>query len=117
MSLPPAQPAYILRGHAAQIHCVSFMRQNSRLVTGDADGWIVIWSLATKRAVAVWKAHGGTLLGARSWGNDKLITCVYSPSCFLLPLLLFRCMHVEHIFMLFGTRINGSPADMGRTIS
>lgn len=50
------------------------MRQNMRLVTGDADGWIVIWSLATKRAVAVWRAHEGTLLGARSWGSDKLIT-------------------------------------------
>jgi hypothetical protein len=52
------------------------MRSNSRLVTGDADGWIVIWSLVTKRPVAVWRAHEGTLLGARSWGEDKLITCV-----------------------------------------
>ena len=97
MSLPPAQPAYILRGHAAQIHCVSFMRQNMRLVTGDADGWIVIWSLATKRAVAVWRAHEGTLLGARSWGSDKLITCVYP---FLLPLLPARRVY------LFGTLLS-----------
>jgi ASTRA-associated protein 1 len=82
MSLPPAQPAYILRGHAAQIHSVSFMRSNTRLVTGDADGWIVVWSLATKRPVAVWRAHEGTLLGASSWGSDKLVTCVSSSALF-----------------------------------
>lgn len=79
--LPPAQPAYVLRGHAAQIHAVCFMRANSRLVTGDADGWVVIWSLVTKRPVAVWRAHEGTLLGARSWGEDKLITCVSMSLC------------------------------------
>jgi WD40 repeat protein len=74
MSLPPAQPGYILRGHAAQIHSVTFIRANSRLVTGDADGWIVIWSLATKRPVSVWKAHEGAILGLAAWGHDRLIT-------------------------------------------
>lgn len=74
MSLPPAQPAYILRGHAAQIHSTSFIRSNSRLVTGDAEGWIVIWSLATKRPTAVWRAHEGVILGAEAWGQNLLIT-------------------------------------------
>jgi hypothetical protein len=74
MSLPPAQPAYILRGHSAQVHSTEFIRSNSRLVTGDADGWIVVWSLAIKRPVAVWKAHEGTILGARAWGAERLIT-------------------------------------------
>jgi WD40 repeat protein len=74
MSLPPAQPAYILRGHSTQIHSTEFMRSNSRLVTGDADGWIVVWGLAIKRPVAVWKAHEGTILGARAWGDGRLIT-------------------------------------------
>lgn len=74
MSLPPPQPAYILRGHAAQVHSTEFIRSNSRLVTGDADGWVVVWSLAIKRPVAVWKAHEGTILGARAWGVDKIIT-------------------------------------------
>jgi len=74
MSLPPPQPAYIFRGHAAQIHSTAFMRSNSRLVTGDADGWIVIWSLDIKRPVAVWKAHEGAILGTSAWGKDKIIT-------------------------------------------
>jgi len=74
MSLPPAQPAYILRGHSAQIHSTSFIRSNSRLVTGDAEGWIVLWSLASKRPVAVWKAHKGAILGATAWDDQKIIT-------------------------------------------
>ncbi|TVY25442.1 ASTRA-associated protein [Lachnellula hyalina] len=68
------QPAYILRGHSSQIHSTSFIRSNSRLVTGDTEGWIVVWSLAIKRPVAVWKAHEGSILGAKAWGIDKLIT-------------------------------------------
>ncbi|KAL2070609.1 hypothetical protein VTL71DRAFT_13635 [Oculimacula yallundae] len=74
MALPPAQPAYILRGHGSQIHSTTFIRSNSRLVTGDAEGWIVVWSLATKRAVAVWRAHEGAILGASAWGLEKIIT-------------------------------------------
>ncbi|KUJ16262.1 WD domain-containing protein [Mollisia scopiformis] len=74
MALPPAQPAYILRGHGSQIHATAFIRSNTRLLTGDADGWIVIWSLATKRPVAVWKAHEGSILGINAWGSEKLIT-------------------------------------------
>jgi len=74
--LPPAQPAYIFRGHSAQIHSTAFIRKNTRLVTGDADGWIVIWSIAIKRPVTVWRAHEGSILGVSAWGDDKLITCV-----------------------------------------
>ena len=73
---PPAQPAYILRGHSAQIHAVHFYRGNSRLLTGDANGWVVLWSTTTKRAVAVWKPHTNTILGVASWGEDKIITLV-----------------------------------------
>lgn len=69
--LPPAQPAYVLRGHTAQIHCVHFLRQNLRLLTGDADGWVVLWNLAIKRPVAVWKAHEGSVLGLGSWGVNE----------------------------------------------
>ncbi|KAH8678641.1 WD repeat-containing protein [Tricladium varicosporioides] len=70
----PPQPAYILRGHGAQVHSTAFIRSNSRLVTGDADGWIVVWSLEIKRPVAVWRAHEGAILGADAWGVDRLIT-------------------------------------------
>ena len=75
---PLAQPVYILRGHATQIHAVHFFRNNSRLVTGDADGWVVVWSLAFKRPVVVWRAHDSAILGVAPWGNERLITYVLS---------------------------------------
>ncbi|KAL6710368.1 Astra associated protein 1 Asa1 [Coniothyrium glycines] len=71
---PPAQPSFILRGHASQIHSVRFLRHNTRLLTGDADGYIVFWKVETKRPLAVWHAHDGAILGTAAWGHDKIIT-------------------------------------------
>ena len=76
--LPPAQPAFILRGHSAQIHALHFTHGNSRLLTADAEGWIVSWNLAFKRPVAVWKGHDQAILGVGSWSSDRVITCVHS---------------------------------------
>jgi len=73
-TLPPAQPAYILRGHSAQVHSTHFFRENLRLLSGDAEGWVVLWSLPIKRAVAVWRAHEGTVIGIGSWEDDKIIS-------------------------------------------
>lgn len=77
-SLPPAQPAYILRGHSAQVHALHFTQDNHRLLTGDADGWLVSWNLAFKRPVASWKAHGKVILGLGAWGQDRIISYVIS---------------------------------------
>lgn len=74
--LPPAQPAFILRGHSAQIHALHFTHANTRLLTADAEGWIVSWNLAFKRPVAVWKAHDNAILSVGSWSSDRVITCV-----------------------------------------
>jgi WD40 repeat protein len=63
--LPPATPVYVLRGHASPIHALEFYAQNSRLISGDADGWIVVWDMATKRPAAAWKAHDAAVLGVR----------------------------------------------------
>lgn len=73
-SQPVAQPVYVLRGHGSQIHVVHFLRQNTRLITGDADGWVVVWDLTIKRPVAVWRAHSAAILGISHWGSDKIIT-------------------------------------------
>lgn len=73
-ALPPAQPTYVLRGHNAQIHSICFVRHNKRLLTGDAEGWLVLWNVFTKRPVAVWRAHKGAILGLDVWGEDKIIT-------------------------------------------
>lgn len=69
----PAQPTYILRGHTTQIHSVHFYSSNTRLATADASGWIVLWSLHTRRATAVWKAHEGSVLKVSDW-DGKIIT-------------------------------------------
>ncbi|KAL8901096.1 MAG: hypothetical protein Q9207_005368 [Kuettlingeria erythrocarpa] len=72
--LPPPQPSFVLRGHSVQVHAVHFIQGNSRLLTADADGWLVSWNLSYKRPVAVWKAHETAVLGIRSWGLDRIIT-------------------------------------------
>ncbi|RDW70911.1 WD40 repeat domain-containing protein [Aspergillus mulundensis] len=71
---PPATPTFILRGHAAPIHALQIFSQNLRLVSGDADGWIVVWDLIFKRPVAVWKAHEGAVLEVKgfSLGGGRL---------------------------------------------
>ncbi|THV85500.1 WD40 repeat-like protein [Aureobasidium pullulans] len=73
-TLPPAQPAYVFRGHNAQIHSICFVRHNTRLLTGDAEGWLILWNLASKRPVAVWRGHAAAILAVSTWTDDKLIT-------------------------------------------
>ena len=73
-TLSPPQPAFVLRGHSTPLHALHFTEDNRRLISGDADGWVVSWNLAYKRPVAVWKAHTSALLGLASWGFDRVIT-------------------------------------------
>ncbi|TQS31841.1 hypothetical protein Golomagni_07867, partial [Golovinomyces magnicellulatus] len=74
MTSPPPSPQNILRGHKAQVHAATFIRNNARLITGDADGYVIAWDLAIMRPRAVWRAHENAILGIEGWGNDKLIT-------------------------------------------
>ncbi|KAK4574733.1 Astra associated protein 1 Asa1 [Recurvomyces mirabilis] len=66
------EPTYILRGHSAQIHALHFFADNKYLISGDADGWIIIWDMPIKRPVGVWQAHKGAILGIRSWPLSEL---------------------------------------------
>lgn len=72
----PAQPKSILRGHKSQVHTAAFVRRNERLMTGDADGFVIAWDLTIMRPRAVWKAHSNSILGISGWGVDKVITYV-----------------------------------------
>jgi hypothetical protein len=74
-------PRSILRGHKVQVYAATFIRRNKRLVTGDADGFVIVWDLTILRPRAVWKAHEKAILGIREWGTDRLITLVV-PSVF-----------------------------------
>jgi ASTRA-associated protein 1 len=70
----PAVPVFILRGHTAPVHSLLFFNANAYLASGDSEGWLVIWSLASKRPIAVWKAHAGGVSGTKIWGSRNLIT-------------------------------------------
>ncbi|KAI1491266.1 WD40-repeat-containing domain protein [Biscogniauxia mediterranea] len=70
----PAQPKSVLRGHRAQVHVTEFVRQNRRLASGDADGFIALWDLTIMRPRAVWRAHTSAILGIAGWGDDRIIT-------------------------------------------
>ncbi|KAF2226932.1 WD40-repeat-containing domain protein [Elsinoe ampelina] len=73
-STAPLQPSYVFRGHSAPIHAVHFLRDNSRLITGDAEGWTILWDMITRRPAAAWRPHAAVILGLGSWGDDKIIT-------------------------------------------
>lgn len=73
-SHPPPLPLYVLRGHLAQINVVHFLRSNSRLLTGDAEGWVIMWKISSRRPLVVWRPHENAILGLREWGEDKVIT-------------------------------------------
>lgn len=56
------------------MHAAAFVRGNDRLVTGDADGFVIAWDLTIMRSHAVWQAHSNAILGIAGWGRDRLIT-------------------------------------------
>lgn len=70
----PPQPKAVLRGHKTQVHAATFIRSNERLLTGDADGFVVAWDLTIMRPRGVWQAHDNAILGISGWGTDKVIT-------------------------------------------
>ncbi|KAJ5327502.1 hypothetical protein N7541_009683 [Penicillium brevicompactum] len=74
----PATPVYILRGHTAPIHALHIYNQNLRLISGDANGWIVVWDLVTKRPVASWKAHAGAVLEVKGFKLGSGVTEIYT---------------------------------------
>lgn len=44
------------------------------MLTGDAEGIIILWDLAIKRPAAVWRAHTGGVLGIGLWNDSTIIT-------------------------------------------
>ncbi|KAI4181285.1 MAG: hypothetical protein L6R41_006710 [Letrouitia leprolyta] len=61
-------------GRYSTLPSFHFIHGNTRLLTGDAEGWVVSWNLTFKRPVAVWQAHTNAILGIGSWGDDRVIT-------------------------------------------
>src|SRR5271169_6174844 len=76
--LPPS-PQYVFRGQVAEITCLQFISDDQSVVSGDAEGWVVVWRMSTRRPTAVWRAHEASVLSIHQWG-ERIITygCVHA---------------------------------------
>ncbi|KAF0533488.1 WD40 repeat-like protein [Gigaspora margarita] len=69
----PPSPIYIFRGHAEQINSLEFIENNRYLISGDAEGNIIIWDMISKRSKIQFKAHNDGILNVVKC-KDKLIS-------------------------------------------
>lgn len=85
MPSAPSVPLFVLRHHSAQINALCFVLPaapgpsrlgRSLLCSGDADGWVAITDLKSRRALCIWRAHEDGVLGIEEWEGDKVITYV-----------------------------------------
>lgn len=74
-------PFFVLRGHASEVQCLHFpgpafseahSLQEDCLISGDSDGYVILWSMATFRPLAIWKAHNRALLTVETLGKQVL---------------------------------------------
>ncbi|CAI2173318.1 15885_t:CDS:2, partial [Funneliformis geosporum] len=72
-SSTPLIPIYIFRGHKDQINHLEFYQNNTRLISGDAGGIIIIWNMKTMRPTLQFKAHNEGILKCL-FLNNKLIS-------------------------------------------
>lgn len=71
---PPA-PEYILRAHEAQINTLSFVHPGNLLLSGDADGYVGVWSMDSFRPLLFSKLHAASVLTVASWAaGSKMLT-------------------------------------------
>lgn len=75
----PLAPTFVLRGHPADVQCIQFTSifihdvRTSILISGDADGFVLIWSLKEYRPIAIWQAHRASVLTVTKF-QDYLVT-------------------------------------------
>ncbi|KTW27118.1 uncharacterized protein T551_03112 [Pneumocystis jirovecii RU7] len=68
------RPLYIFRGHEVQISYIHFFKKNKNLATCDANGWVIIWNVFTRRPIIVWRAHLDSVLTCHYWNDNYFIT-------------------------------------------
>ncbi|CAG8503430.1 1634_t:CDS:10 [Ambispora leptoticha] len=66
-------PEYIFRDHTDQINVLKFYRNNKRLLSGDAEGNIIIWDMKIRRPILKYRAHREGILNISTW-QDFLIS-------------------------------------------
>lgn len=63
-----------LRAHSASVRALNFAGGGASLISGDEDGWVVIWNLHIRRPTAIWRAHSHALLAVQSRGPHEALT-------------------------------------------
>ena len=76
-AIPSTAPRYILRGHKEPIHVLQMFSENLRLVSGDSDGYVIVWDMVTKRPVVSLQPHNGVILEVKAF-QFELETVVYT---------------------------------------
>ena len=76
----PPDPLTVLRGHAADVNCLAFGSlaadpSTELLVSGDTDGHMRVWNLATRRAtVQINAAHDAALLHCAFTADGRVVS-------------------------------------------
>ncbi|ORZ36978.1 hypothetical protein BCR44DRAFT_1049818 [Catenaria anguillulae PL171] len=71
----PETPAFVLRGHQAAVVYTDFAPSPANLlVSGDADGKVILWNLHTFFPIAKWSPHPRQVLCCRFLTSDRLLT-------------------------------------------
>ncbi|CAG8519492.1 5593_t:CDS:2 [Paraglomus brasilianum] len=70
--LPPS-PIYVFRGHSDSVNTLLFYNDNTRLISGDAEGNVTIWDIQSRRPMVRFKAHENSILAVDVW-KDKLLS-------------------------------------------
>ncbi|KAI7906523.1 WD40-repeat-containing domain protein [Cokeromyces recurvatus] len=60
--LPPPPPIYIFREHKSTVNHLHLFKDDQLLASCDADGWIIIWKMRTRRPLLKWKGHEASCL-------------------------------------------------------
>ncbi|KAI8638890.1 WD40-repeat-containing domain protein [Parasitella parasitica] len=70
----PPPPTYIFREHKSTVNYVHFFCQDQYLASCDADGWVIVWRMKTRRVVKKWKAHKDSCLKVVTMDEHTLIS-------------------------------------------
>lgn len=95
------RPFFVLRGHSSEIQCLHFssssicasdvLPDQDTIISGDAQGYVIVWSLVTFRPLAVWKAHEKAILSVSTW-NNKILTHGRDNKLFMWEILSIKDM-------------------------
>ncbi|KAL1918090.1 uncharacterized protein VTP21DRAFT_3356 [Calcarisporiella thermophila] len=64
-------PSYVFRGHTSQVNTILFTNDNRNLISGDADGYIIVWNLKTRRPLHRFRGHEDSIIAV--WPLDGII--------------------------------------------